>query len=291
MSSLIPGIVFPQTEIGNDPIVIRDFAQAAEALGYRYLLAYDHVLGANPERPGGWRGPYTHLTPFHEVFTLFAWLAGQTTTLEFVTGILILPQRQTALVAKQAAELDILSGGRLRLGIGIGWNKVEYDALGEDFGVRGRRSEEQVRLLRLLWEQPLVRFQGEFDTIEDAGLNPLPARRIPIWFGGEADAVLQRMARLGDGWIVNFMQPAEGAGYMAHIREYLAHARRTPDSFGADIRVNISRQPVSEWEAYLRGWQAIGATHAALNLMGAGLRGLDEYLPLMRQYMALVATL
>jgi probable F420-dependent oxidoreductase len=285
---MIPGIVFPQTEIGNDPIVIRDFAQAAEAMGYRYLLAYDHVLGANPERPGGWRGPYTHLTPFHEPFVLFAWLAAQTKALEFVTGILILPQRQTALVAKQAAELDILSGGRLRLGVGIGWNKVEYDALGEDFSVRGRRSEEQVRLLRQLWEQPLVTFQGEFDTIDDAGLNPLPARRIPIWFGGEADAVLQRMARLGDGWIVNYMQPDEGAGYMERIRQHLAEAGRTPESFGADIRVNLSRQPVTEWEAYLHGWLRIGATHAALNLMGAGLRGLDDTLPLMKQYMETV---
>jgi probable F420-dependent oxidoreductase len=288
MRSLIPGIVLPQTEIGNDPLILRDFAQMAEAMGYRYLLAYDHVLGANPNRPGGWTGPYTHQTPFHEPFVLFAYLAALTKTLEFVTGILILPQRQTALVAKQAAELDILSNGRLRLGVGIGWNKVEYDALGMDFATRGRRSEEQVHLLRTLWSQELVTFAGEFDRVDDAGLNPLPARQIPIWFGGEAEAVLERMARLGDGWVVNFMQPQAGASYMERIGGYLAAAGRAPSSFGADVRVNMSRQPVNEWADYLRGWQAIGATHAALNVMGAGLKGLDDYIKPMREFMEIV---
>lgn len=283
--TLIPGVVFPQTEIGNDPLVIRDFAQAAETMGYKYLLAYDHVLGANPERPGGWRGPYTYLTPFHEPFVLFSYLAALTTALEFVTGVLILPQRQTALVAKQAAQLALLSGGRLRLGIGIGWNKVEYDALGEDFHVRGRRSLEQVRLLRQLWAQPLVNFNGEFDSVDDAGINPLPPTRIPIWFGGEADAVLQRMATDGDGWIVNSMTTAQGADYMAKLRGYLAAAGRDPATFGADVRVNLSRQPRAEWAAYLREWAALGATHAAINMMGAGITSLDGYLDVMRQYM------
>jgi probable F420-dependent oxidoreductase len=282
---LVPGVVFPQTEIGSDPVVIRDFAQAAESMGYRYLLAYDHVLGANPERPGGWRGPYTYLTPFHEPFVLFSYLAALTTTLEFVTGVLILPQRQTALVAKQAAQLALLSGGRLRLGVGIGWNKVEYDALGEDFHVRGRRSLEQVRLLRQLWTQPLVTFNGEFDSINDAGINPLPPAPIPVWFGGEADAVLQRMATDGDGWIVNSMTAAEGAGYMAKLRGYLAAVGRDPATFGADVRVNLSRQPRAEWGAYLREWAALGATHAAINMMGAGITTLDGYLAIMREYM------
>jgi probable F420-dependent oxidoreductase len=288
MSLLIPGIVLPQTEIGNNPLILRDFAQMAEAMGYRYLLAYDHVLGANPNRPSGWTGPYTHQTPFHEPFVLFAYLAALTKTLEFVTGILILPQRQTALVAKQAAELDILSNGRLRLGVGIGWNKVEYDALGMDFATRGQRSEEQVHLLRALWSQQLVTFVGEFDRVDDAGLNPLPSRQIPIWFGGEAEAVLERMARLGDGWVVNFMEPQAGAPYMERIGSYLAAAGRAPSSFGADVRVNMSRQPVSEWADYLRGWQAIGATHAALNVMGAGLKGLDDYIKPMREFMEIV---
>ena len=198
------GVVFPQTEIEHSPAAIRDYAQAAEDLGYDYLLAYEHVLGANPERPGGWRGPYTHLHSFFEPFVLFSYLAGLTHRLQFTTGILILPQRQTVLVAKQAATLDALSGGRLRLGIGIGWNAIEYEALGEDFHTRGRRIEEQVELLRLLWTEPLVSFQGREHILSDAGIKPLPVQRpIPIWFGGSSDPVLRRMARLGDGWMPN----------------------------------------------------------------------------------------
>ena len=166
------GVVFPQTEIGNDPAAIRDYAQTAEGLGFTHVLAYDHVLGANPDRPGGWSGPYTYLTPFHEVFVLFSYLAGLTQRLELVTGILILPQRQTALVAKQAASLDVLSGGRLRLGVGLGWNEVEYTALNEDFHNRGKRIEEQVALLRRLWTEPLVDFKGQWHTIPDAGHQP-----------------------------------------------------------------------------------------------------------------------
>ena len=164
------GVVFPQTEIGNDPLVIRDYAQTAEGLGYSHLLAYDHVLGANPQRPGGWSGPYTYQTPFHEVFVLLSYLAGVTQKLELVTGIVILPQRQTALVAKQTASLDVLSGGRLRLGVGLGWNEVEYAALNEDFHDRGKRMEEQVALLRRLWTEPLVDFKGTWHTIPDAGI-------------------------------------------------------------------------------------------------------------------------
>ena len=283
--TLIPGVVFPQTEIGNDPIVLRDFAQAAETMGYKYLLAYDHVLGANPDRPGGWKGPYTFRTPFHEPFVLFSHLAALTTTLEFVTGVIILPQRQTALVAKQAAQLALLSGGRLRLGIGIGWNKVEYDSLGQDFHVRGRRSLEQVRLLRQLWQQPLVTFKGEFDSIDDAGINPLPPSRIPIWFGGEADAVLQRMATDGDGWIVNSMTTAQGAGYMAKLRDMLLAAGRDPATFGADVRINMNRQTREEWLPFLREWTTLGATHACINMMGVGITSLDGYLDVMRQYL------
>src|SRR5512137_2052178 len=198
------GLVFPQTEIGNDPAAIRDYAQTAEGLGFSHLLAYEHVLGANPQRPGGWSGPYTYQTPFHEVFVLFGYLAALTQRLELVSGILILPQRQTVLAAKQAASLDVLSGGRLRLGVGLGWNEVEYAALNENFHNRGRRIEEQVALLRRLWTEPLVTFNGEWHTIPDAGLNPLPVQQpIPVWFGGSAEAALERIARLADGWIIN----------------------------------------------------------------------------------------
>ncbi len=281
------GVVFPQTEIGTDPGVIRDYAQAAESLGYDYLLAYDHVLGANPERPGGWRGAYTYRDAFHEPFVLFAYLAALTTRLEFTTGVLILPQRQTALVAKQAAALDVLSGGRLRLGIGIGWNAVEYEALGQDFHTRGRRSEEQVALLRRLWTEPLVTFAGRDHRISDAGLNPLPVQRpIPIWFGGEADAVLRRMARLGDGWISNTRTLAQGREQVARLREYLQAAGRDPASFGIDIRINARLTPEADWAAEIAGWRALGATHVCVNTMGMGFTRLEQHLDVLRRFMA-----
>lgn len=281
------GVVFPQTEIGTAPGVIRDYAQAAEGLGYDYLLAYDHVLGANPERPGGWRGVYTYRDAFHEPFVLFAYLAALTTRLEFTTGVLILPQRQTALVAKQAAALDVLSGGRLRLGIGIGWNAVEYEALGQDFHTRGRRSEEQVALLRRLWTEPLVTFAGRDHRISDAGLNPLPVQRpIPIWFGGEADAVLRRMAHLGDGWISNTRTLEQGRQQVARLREYLQAAGRDPASFGIDIRINARQTPEADWAAEITGWQALGATHVCVNTMGMGFTRLEQHLDILRRFMA-----
>ena len=206
------GVVLPQTQLGADPAVLRDFVQAAEGMGYHHLLAYDHVLGANPDRPG-WDGgrPYSYQDMFHEPFTLFSWMAGLTESIGFMTGVLILPQRQTALVAKQAAQLDLLSGGRFRMGIGIGWNEVEYDSLGYDFKTRGARVEEQIDLLRQLWTRDLIDFRGRFDTIDDAGINPLPPQPIPIWIGGYADAVLRRTARLGDGYVAQEGDPGAGA--------------------------------------------------------------------------------
>ena len=195
------GVVFPQTEIGSDPAVIKDYAQTAEGLGYTHILAYDHVIGANLASRPGWQPPYSHLDTFHEPFVLYGYLAGLTKTIDLTTGIIILPQRQTVLVAKQAATVDVFSGGRLRFGIGIGWNPVEYEALGQDFKNRGQRSEEQVELLRQLWTRELVTFHGRWHTVIDAGINPLPIQRpIPIWFGGTDDRALRRLARLGDGW-------------------------------------------------------------------------------------------
>src|SRR5512137_2111492 len=219
------GLVFPQTEIGSDPAAIRDYAQTAEGLGFSHLLAYDHVLGANPDRPGGWSGTYTHLSPFHEVFVLLSYLAGLTTRLGLVTGIVILPQRQTALVAKQAASLDVLSGGRLRLGVGLGWNAVEYACLNENFHSRGKRIEEQVALMRRLWTEPLVNFQGRWHNIVDAGLNPLPVQRpIPVWFGGTAEAALRRIARLADGWIISSRSPADVRPDLARLESFIEQA-------------------------------------------------------------------
>ena len=194
------GAVFPQLEIGADPKVVRDWATTVEDAGYNHVLAYDHVLGADPANRPGWTG-YTDKSLFHEVFVLFGYLAGITTELELVTGVLVLPQRQTALVAKQAAEVDVLSGGRLRLGVGIGWNHVEYQALGVPFRQRGALLEEQVDVLRRLWADPVISYDGKYHEIEEAGLNPLPGREIPIWFGGSADAVLRRTGRIGDGWM------------------------------------------------------------------------------------------
>lgn len=276
------GVVFPQTEYGSDSGALRDYAQTAEGLGYSHILAYDHVLGANPERPGGWSGPYTHLTPFHEPLVLFGFMAAATTRIGFCTGILILPQRQTALVAKQAATLDVVSGGRLRLGVGLGWNEVEFTALGEDFHTRGRRIEEQVAVLRQLWTAPLVTVAGRWHTIPDAGLNPLPLQQpIPLWMGGHADAVLRRAARLADGWLPNYRTAALARPALDALAGYLAEAGRRPEAFGVEARLPYS--PAS-WEALLHDWQAAGATHLSLNTMGQGFRTPAEHLAALRTF-------
>ena len=207
------GAIFPITEIGTDPVAIRDYAQAIEAMGYDHLVVFDHVLGANPAHHKLW-GPYTHEFQFHEPFVLLGFLAAATKKLELATGIVILPQRQTALVAKQAAEVDILSGGRLRLGVGIGWNQVEYEALGQDFATRGQRVEEQIALLRELWSKDLVDFDGRWDKIAQAGINPLPIQQpMPIWMGGWADAMVKRIARIADGWFA-FFKPDDAGKHM-----------------------------------------------------------------------------
>ena len=214
------GAIFPQTEIGADPAAVRDFAQAAEGLGYEHLLVFDHVLGADASKRESWERPYSHVDTFHEPFVLFGYLAAITETIQMTTGILILPQRQTALVAKQAAAVDVLTGGRLRLGIGIGWNDVEYEALGENFGNRGRRSAEQIELLRLLWTQDVVNYEGRYHKVTHAGINPLPVQRpIPLWFGGGAPQVVRRLARLGDGWFPQFQPDSEGQEKIGDMRE------------------------------------------------------------------------
>lgn len=279
------GAVYPQTEFVNDPGAIREYAQTVEALGYRHVLAYDHVLGANPERPGGWQGPYTHKSAFQEPFVLFGFMAGVTTTLEFATGIIILPQRQTALVAKQAATLDVLSGGRLRLGIGIGWNQVEYIALNEQFGNRGRRVEEQVQLLQKLWTEELVTFHGQWHTILDAGLNPLPVQRpIPLWFGGHADPVLRRLARYGAGWMPNYRTAAEARPALDAIAVYLAEAGRSRDAVGVEARVAYGQGDESRWAELIDGWAAAGATHLTVNTMGSGFTHPEQHLDALRRF-------
>ena len=272
------GVVFPQTEIGPDPAAVRDYAQAAESLGYSHLLAFDHVLGANAGSRPGWSGAYRHTDQFHEVMVLFAYAAGLTETIELVSGILILPQRQTALVAKQAAEVDLLSGGRLRLGVGIGWNDVEYEALGESFGNRGRRSEEQIEVLRLLWTNELVTYGGRWHRIDDGGINPMPAQRpIPIWFGGMDERVLERLARLGDGWMPQGGPDDRLRAMVDRVKAYAEDAGRDPDGIGVDGRLPLHGTP-DDWARELAGWRDVGATHVSVTTMGAGLKSPREHI-------------
>ena len=279
------GVIFAQTEIGSDPAMIRDYAQAAEDLGYSHILAYDHVLGANAASRPGWRPPFTYLDMIHEPFVLFGYLAGLTRRIELVPGVIILPQRQTALVAKQAAELDVLSGGRTRLGIGIGWNPVEYEALGENFKNRGRRSAEQVEVMRKLWTQELVTYEGKWHKITDAGLNPLPIQRpIPIWFGGGADTVLERVGRQGDGWF-----PLVGAGdkcraMIAAIHGHARAAGRDPTSIGIEGRIALGQGSPESWLQEIQAWKELGATHLSLNTMNAGLDNPAAHIEAIRRF-------
>src|SRR4051794_12682217 len=196
------GVVYPQIELGGDPSAIRRIGIAVEDLGFDYLLAYDHVLGAvHADRTPVLPGPYTEQDPFHDPFVLFGYLAGVTERIGFATGVLILPQRPTALVARQAADVDLLSESRLRLGVGVGWSHVEYEALGQDFHTRGARQEEQIELLRRLFTDPVVDFSGRFDRVDRAALVPKPARPVPIWLGGSSEKAFDRAARLADGFI------------------------------------------------------------------------------------------
>ncbi|HKA33183.1 MAG TPA: LLM class F420-dependent oxidoreductase, partial [Candidatus Binatia bacterium] len=262
------GVIFPQTEIGSDPAAVRDYAQTAEGLGYEHLVVYDHVVGANPASRPGWTPPYTHKDSFHEPFVLFGYLAGVTEKIELATGIIILPQRQTVLVAKQAAAVDVLSNGRLRLGVGIGWNPIEYEALGENFNDRGKRSEEQIEVLRLLWTKELVTFKGRWHTITDAGINPLPVQRpIPIWFGGNAEPVLRRVARLGDGWFP-LAEPGDKVRAMIEkIRGYAKETGQDPSRIGIEGRVSVAGGDPDKWRAAVSAWKALGATHVSVNTM------------------------
>lgn len=279
------GLVYPQTEFGNDPVAVRDYAQTAESLGFSHVLAYDHVLGANPDRPGGWRGPYTYRHPFHDLFVLYSYMAAVTQTLKFVTGILILPQRETVVVAKQAATLDILSNGRLRLGVGIGWNKIEYVALGQDFHTRGKRVEEQVTLLRRLWTEELLTFDGRWHTIPDAGLNPRPIQQpIPIWFGGYVDAVLRRVARMGDGWLPGHQTAAAAQADLEKLDGYLAENGRSRADIGLEPRISYGDGDPDNWHTLIRDWEAAGATHLSLVTMRLGFEGPAAHLDAIRHF-------
>ncbi len=287
------GAVFPHLEIGSDPAVIRDWAQTAEELGYSHLLVYDHVIGAVHENrdPPLW-GPYTDASAFHEALVLLGYFACCTSRVELVTGILILPQRQTVLVAKQAAEIDLLSGGRLRLGVGTGWNYVEYEALNESFSNRGKRQAEQIDLLRALWSEPLLDYSGEWHRIDRAGLNPLPGRRIPIWMGGFTDVAFRRAAALADGFIFGGSQ-SDSLAALEKLRGYLDQA--PPRPFGIEAMVNYQSGPEG-WRRDIEEWQAAGADYIsmrgmALRGMGDGLGSPAEHIRALERYWNVVADL
>lgn len=283
------GVVLPQMEIGADPAVIREYAETAEAAGYDHLIAYDHVLGVDPNRPGRGAGAYTSESLFHEPFVLFGFLAAATSRIECWTGVLILPQRPTALVAKQAAEVAVLSGGRLVLGVGVGWNPVEYEALGQNFRTRGRRLEEQVGLLRDLWTHDTLTFEGEFDQVSAAGINPLPGHEIPIWMGGSADVVMDRIGRVGDGWLVAPALRDEPGGitpYVERIHEAARGAGRDPATIGLESRVSVAGRSVTEQVELAHEWEALGCTHVSLNTMGAGLDDPAAHLEAVRAFRA-----
>ena len=268
------GIVFPQTQIGSDPAAIRDFAQTAEGEGFGYLLIYDHVTGAHPDRfgpepysfrPANSGRTYTYEAAFHEPLTLAAHLAAATTTLEFVTSVLVLPQRQTVLVAKQVAELDLLSGGRFRCLVGPSWNFTEYEALGMDFATRGARLEEQITVLRELWSKPLVTFEGKWHHLDRVGINPLPARPPQIWIGCAArHRTLRRVAQYADGWMPLLIPPEEPRMAVERWRRHLGEAGRAPTSCGLDPRVYPLRNPAGFVDD-ARFWQAAGAERICIH--------------------------
>lgn len=260
------GAIFPTTEIGSDPAVIRDWAQTAEGLGYDYILTFDHVLGAEHSgREPALFGPYTENDPFHEPFVLFAYLAGLTERIEFATGVIILPQRPAALVAKQAAQVDVLSGGRLRLGVGTGWNYVEYEALGVPYAGRGKRFDEQIEVMRALWSEELVDFEGEFHRIDRASILPRPSRPIPIWFGAIQPVALKRAVKLGDGLLLA-AAPSVVAPLADQARGLLAEIGRPEAGYGFEAAVDFSLGP-DAWARESELWREKGGTHLSLRAM------------------------
>ena len=272
------GVVFPQTEIGGDRGAIRAYAERVEELGFAHILAYDHVLGADPEVHAPWNGPYDVDTTFHEPFVLFGYLAA-ITALELVTGIIILPQRQTALVAKQAADVDVLTNGNFRLGIGLGWNAVEYEALGKDFTDRGRRMSEQIELMRSLWTQRSVTHHGAYEHVTGAGLAPLPVQRpIPIWFGAASEPAYRRTGRLADGWFPQVPPGPHLDAARAIVDQAATAAGRDPSSLQMEGRVSWTAAGIEKVVDHVARWRDAGASHLSINTMNADLGAVDDHL-------------
>ena len=278
------GAVFPHNEIGTDPGAIKAFAQGVESLGISHLLIYDHVLGADPDREGGFRGPYDKDVAFHEPFTTFAFIAAVTEKLDMITTVMILPQRQTVLAAKQAAEVALLSNNRFRLGVGVGWNEVEYVGLNETFTNRGRRQAEQVEVMRKLWSEDSLDYTGDYHRIDKASINPRPSQPIPVWFGGSAPALLDRVARLGDGWI-----PLMGANDKAQacidtIKATREAAGLSFDNFGIQAQAQYAGGSPERWQKHAQAWQDMGCTHIAIATHNAGPTDVDGHLSRIREY-------
>jgi probable F420-dependent oxidoreductase len=262
------GVLFPQFEIGSDPAAIRDFAQAAEVLGYAHITAFDQIIGLNKKSRPNWKYVHDAEDMFHELFVLYGYLAAITSKVELVTGILILPMRGTAVVAKQAAEVDVLSRGRLRLGVGVGVKPEEFEACNEDFKNRGKRADEQIDVLRRLWTAPLITYEGKYHRIEDGGLNPLPVQRpIPIWIGGISDAAIERVARLGDGWLPNFQADEVGRRSIEKMRSLARAYGRDPTAIGIEASLTIIDRTPDQLREEIAEWRKLGASHITVNTM------------------------
>jgi probable F420-dependent oxidoreductase len=270
------GVVFPHLEIGQDPIAVKDFVQAVEDLGYDYLLTYEEVTVTNLEKPIRWREP----------FTVLSFIAAVTQKIELATGIIVLPSRQTLLVAKQAAELDLLSNGRLRLGFSVGWNKKEYQAMGVNFPRRGQRIEEQVTVLRKLWAESSVTFEGEYHTLDGVGITPLPVQKpIPIWFGGQADATLRRVAKMGDGWMTNpdHVNLETAPALFEKLYDYVEAAGRKREEVGIDV-VGVKITEKRDWGRVVQTYRDLGATHLNGITMDAGLSKPQDHIDTIRRF-------
>lgn len=278
------GAVFPHNEIGTDPGAIKAYAQGVEAMGITHLLIYDHVLGADPDREGGFRGPYDKDVAFHEPFTTFAFIAGVTDKIDLITTVMILPQRQTVLAAKQAAEVALLSNNRFKLGIGVGWNELEYVGLNETFNNRGRRQEEQVDVMRKLWSEDSLDYTGEYHRIDKASINPRPSKTIPIWFGGSAPALLDRVARLGDGWIPLMGANDKAKACIDTIKQTREAAGLSFDNFGIQAQAQYAGGSPERWRKHAEAWREMGCTHLAIATHNAGPTNVDGHLARIGQY-------
>ena len=278
---------FPTRDIGTDPVRIRDWAQAAEELGYDHIEVPDHVFGATAR--DGWSPRYNEQDPFHETFVTLGFLAGVTTTIGLASGVLILPQRQTGVVAKQATQVDILSGGRLRLGVGVGWNHVEYEALNEDWKSRGARQREQVEVLKKLWCDDLVTYQGRFHQFTEVNITPRPVQRpIPVWFGGSSDAVVKRAAQIGDGWMPIMAPDHEAEAKLEQLRNHLSDCGRDPSAFGIEGWLRMDKADPDEWSVAAEGWRKLGADIVMLYPMYR-IPNLDDQIETLRRFKEVVS--